>query len=194
MTKYLAILLLCFPFFVHASFFPQAGKVLIYKMVHSPVDPADEDTVEGEFALEALSSNETADGLVTHFKSYSSTFPKPQFFDVIENKDSVNISGITFIGPGSDEVMNDQFTLFSKPLNKGDRQDFPLMLSEVKEAGTLEILGQVYPAQRISLIGTYGHYYTMAGDYWLVDGLGMVKAVYTTVDGHNVELDLIAIQ
>ena len=31
----------------------------------------------------------------------------------------------------------------------------------------------------------------MAGDYWLVEGLGIVKASYITVDGRNVEYELL---
>lgn len=184
------VLLLCLlPSFSFAAFFPQSGQVLTYQMAHYDTEGTEE-VSGGEFVIQALDSQMTPDGLKTKYLSYSTTFPTPQYFSITEGK-RIIVEGITYIGPGSDEVPGSCFSLVALPMTMGEKQDEPLMLSTIMPQDTLTIGGSVYQATRVSLIGTWGHYYTMAGDYWLVEGLGIVKASYITVDGRNVEYELL---
>lgn len=185
-TLLLVSLSLIYPIFSFASFFPTQGQ-MSYLMVHEPVE-GDEGPVVGEFLLEALSSKETVNGVETEYRSSSTTFPEYQFFTISEDSE-IHINGMTYIGPGSDEVSGESYALVSKSMEIGSRQDYPLMLSKVLNVENVALVdGTVVQAHRIELIGTNGNYYTMAGNYWLVDGMGIVKASYTTVDGRNVEL------
>lgn len=187
--RILILALMFFPSLVLADFFPQAGQVLTYQMIHWDVDGNDPVT-EGEFVMEAVSTVQTAAGVRTDYISYSSTFPNPQKFSIYEGE-TIVIEGITYIGPGSDEVFGDRFTLARLPLALGQKHDTPLMLADFVSTEQLEIGGKLFDSYRVSLIGSWGHYYTMAGNYWLVPGLGIARAEYTTVDGRHVQLNLL---
>lgn len=171
---------------IHANFFPASGKQ-IYKMIHWPVNEND-DVIEGEFYLEALSTK-SEDGIIhTEYRSSSTTFPKFQYFSVDESK-GISINGLTYIGPGSDELEGESYKLVSLPLQSGAKEDFPLMLTKVKGEEEITLVNNhKVLATKLELIGTWNHYYTMVGNYWITPGLGIVKASYTTVDGRNVEL------
>ncbi len=190
----LLILLFFVPCMAFASIFPSNGKVFTYSMVHSSVEPGAEDTYIGTFTMEVLERVVDGTTITTSFRSSSTTFPQFQFFSITEEADEITINGITYIGPGSDEVSGEKFVLASLPLEIGTRQDYPLMLADVKESGVFKFNDQNLEAYRISLIGTLGHYYTMAGNYWIAPEHGIVKARYTTQDAHNVELDLLSIE
>lgn len=189
MKIFILSLLVALSFSSYATVFPTAKGKMIYTIKYQPVENNAGELYFGEMTLELYEVEDVGGEVTTKYFEHSSVFPRLKYFEITESKDSLVINGATFVGPGSDPVEM-KSDLMPLPLEVGNKIDAPLMYSKIQSVEKMNILGKELDAYKLYMIGSHQDYYTMTGNYWVAEGLGIVAGKYTTVDGWMVEFKL----
>lgn len=171
------------------ALFPvQQGYRWDYNVTVAPVmDPYAEE--HGTYSLQIDRATATPAGTQLELRGLSGFTQNYSFPTLVQGPNGVQLRDFTFLGFGSDEVKGLSIDFLRNPLQAGIRWEEDNWLAKVKGQETIQTAAGRFQAWRIEVIGTYDHAYTAVGDYWVVAGIGIVKAVYTVPDVH-VEMEL----
>lgn len=170
----------------HAAYFANLEGQITYDILYTLADNPEE-VLEGKFYLEILSKEENEKSTTLHCRQYSTIFPRYKLFDIIETETEVYINGVTYIGPGSDQI-DQQYLFLKKKLTINDRVINDLISLHVKSSEIRTISQRPYEIYELDIIATYDQFYTFVGTHWVTDSLGIVESSFITDGGHHIIL------
>ncbi|PKL77233.1 MAG: hypothetical protein CVV27_06245, partial [Candidatus Melainabacteria bacterium HGW-Melainabacteria-1] len=161
----------------------QQGYGWDYQVTVAPVmDPDAED--HGSYSLQIDKVKVGPAGSELELRGLSGFSNRYSFPTLVQRPQGVQLQDMTFVGLGADEVPGLKLELFQLPLEVGRRWEDENIIGKVLSFETVNVPAGSFKAWRIEVIGTYDREYTIVGDYWIVPGVGIVKARYTVPGFH----------
>lgn len=166
------------------AFFPVTqGFFWDYGVTLAPVmDPLAEE--RGSYTLRLEEVRSTPAGTRLGLRAQSGFNNRYSFLSLLQGPQGVMLQDMTFLGLGSEEVRGIEIPFLPAQLSPGYRWESEHWIGKVKGRERISVPAGSFDTLRIEVIGTYGTDYTAVGDYWLAEGLGVVKSRYTIPDWH----------
>lgn len=167
-----------------AALFPTTqGFFWDYAVTIAPVmDPQAEEY--GSYTLQLEDVQPVSGATQLGLRAQSGFNNRYSFPTLVQGPQGVTLRDMTFLGIGSDEVRGLEIPFVPAQLTPGYRWESEHWIGKVKGRERVSVPAGSYDAWRIEVIGTFEQAYTAVGDYWLVEGLGVVKSRYTVPHMH----------